>query len=56
VDVLGGYGIVRDRGGGTNVVYIEAGGNIVYIGVKGKLELEEGGSTSVVYVEVGIIA
>jgi len=55
VDVLGGYRIVRDRGGGTNVVYIEAGGNIVYVGVKGKLKLE-GSSTSVVYVEVGIVA
>jgi len=47
VDVLGGYGIIRDRGGGTNVVYIEA---------KGKLDLEEGGGASVVYVEVGIVA
>jgi len=38
------------------VVYIEAGGNIVYIGAKGKLELEEGGSASVVCAKVGIVA
>ncbi len=47
---------MRDRGGGTNVVYIEAGGNIVYIRVKGKLELEEGGSLGVVYIKVGVVA
>ena len=48
--------VVRDGGGGTNVVCVEAGGNVVCVGAKGKLEPEEGGSAGVVCAEAGIAA